>query len=88
MKVRHALLALIIGFSSVSSYAEYYVVNTPYDIYATPRHLQYHHKRYRYHHVRRHYVDMWKLKHRNCYDPDLTTGDDDPCVYPDMDIDE
>lgn len=21
-----------------------------------------------------------------CYDPDLTTGDDDPCVHPDMNI--
>lgn len=31
----------------------------------------------------------WRSRHCCCcYDPDLTTGDDDPCIDPNMDIDE
>lgn len=47
-------------------------------------------------HVVRHYIRhapyhgcTWRSRHCCCcYDPDLATGDDDPCIDPNMDIDE
>ncbi len=97
-----ALIVLLISVFCFSAFAEYYVVNPEpvYDFvhfrhhyhYGCHRHIK--HKRikrthifhHRFHH---HYlkINNWWVKRRHCYDLDLATGDDDPCVNPNMNID-
>lgn len=83
MKV-HALLFSILLLITNTSFAEFYVVYGP----TCPIHHYIRHHYHVHHYYRHTYIDWWAVKHRHCYDPDLTTGDDDPCIYPDMDIDE
>lgn len=103
MKVRKFVHTIIftaaVAFGG-SAFAEYYVVNPngPNCMYNYPcyrhvvrpvRHVVYVRPvRHYVHRTYHHYYSWWERRHRCCYDPDLTTGDDDPCIDPNMDIDE
>ncbi len=95
MKVRRIIgaigLATLLSFSA-GACAEFYVVEggvpCPTRVYHKKRHVRHYQPRRHYTPRRHQYLDWWERRHRNCYDPDLTTGDDDPCIHPDMDINE
>lgn len=82
---------------TLNVYAEYYVVYTAYPHVICGSCCHHHYYR---HHIHRHilthhlYHHYWHPRYRihhyeyNCYDPDMSTGDDDACVHPDMQIND
>ena len=67
-------------------YRHHAVVKPVRHVYVKPvkrYHVVHHYVRHAYHGC------TWRSRHCCCcYDPDLATGDDDPCINPNMNIDD